>query len=208
MTTKLLALALLGACAGLPHVDPLPRGEDTQSAAAVTVEVRCGGSGGWDSAEWYPTRLASGVLVSERHVLTAAHVTTCPVIPAAWVLLADGSRLRMVVELEDLGEDVSRLVMASGSRLPAIAPPALADLLPGTWLSGGSGSTCVESAYPARVRACGDVWEWPFIDVPTTRGNSGAGAYDEGGRLVGLAVASRAGLTRIAPVSAKWLVGT
>ena len=185
-------LILLFACR-LPHVNPELRAPWAQWGTDVRVESSCD--------EFGNSGTSSGVIISERHVLTAAHSVGCSALPDVHVYLQDGRRLRMVVERDDLlfgnGADIARLEIASAEYFDlGIAPPVLGTLEVGD-------TVCLAAG-------CGRVspYEAGLVEVPSEPGDSGRGVYDWYGRLLGIVVRTDGHWTRIEPVSAYWLEGT
>lgn len=201
-----LYAVILAACMRLPHVDPRSRDEVTASRASVDVHVTCSSpdmSSTEDSPKpaivWREPSRGRGVMISERHILTAAHVVRCPDIPRVTVTLYDGRSFLVVVERDDdmfgKGSDLARLVIPSGSTFQRyIAPPTLGDS-DGTYTvarkSGtitGSGRAILPHLHP---------------------GDSGAGVYATTGDLVGLFLGpDDYGGLRIVRVDSSWLEGT
>ena len=203
---KFLILLLLVACSPFPLLPNTLRTPDTQARAAVRVDVQCVDNAFGEPVIWRDSSTASGVMISDRRVLTSAHVTTCPTIPIVHVTTSNGRRLKMVVEKEDLKLDLARLVMASGSRFDYnMAPPVMA------MFEYEKGSVCVETAFPRRERKCGRTRTLSRVHIVTRPGNSGSGVYDEHGQIVGLVRGSirlydGQQLTRVAMITTRdWL---
>lgn len=134
-------------------------------------------------------RIGSGVIVDERHVLTAYHITTCPDFPAVDVVLSDGRHFFMAVQKEDEGADLALLVISSADYFHVnVAPPIVA----GPPVAGDA--LCVAAAYPRREWHCGfvdsvhDDARGPDVELiaSSKKGNSGGASYDSLGRLVGI----------------------
>lgn len=119
------ATMVLG-CLHLSHTKPEHRTPTASAASVVRIDYSCA----TESAVWGLGH-ATGVVINDRTVLTAAHVVRCPGIPVVTVTTYDGRRFSMVVERDEQmfgdGRDIARLVMASGSVLGLrIGPPVLA----------------------------------------------------------------------------------
>lgn len=178
MMPKSLALLvlLLGSCAcfqraGAP-VAP-------QYAATVSIAVHCGDG----------TAMGSGVVVSERQVLTALHVVSgkgCD--PFASVALPGGEPVLMIAEVGSPTADVVRLVALTGAPFADVRPPTL-----GAAPRVGD-EVCLSVAIPRRGRKCGEVQPIDGVGPPgnmvhnaiTEPGNSGGPVYDTAGHLVAI----------------------
>jgi S1-C subfamily serine protease len=203
LASAALAFVALAGCAHVQYRPGMVRDRDTQARTAVRVEVLCvhedpflaaDGSthvgGGW----------GSGVIVDARHVVTAYHVAHCPYLPDVHVVLADGSRRRMVVRREWQQADVALLELADAGSFGPVIPPRVA-------LAGDEETICTATSWPRRGFNCGKVeavWDelsdQDLKDHPGTRfgdircallveaGNSGSPVYDEHGNLLGIAV--------------------
>lgn len=110
---KLLLLLLTGC---YMHVAPTALNLGQQEQSVVLVDSECG--------EIH--KQGTGVLISSKHVLTAAHVVACADLPTVTVTLAGGERRRFVVEMDDLlfgsGKDLARLQVMSSERLAGVPP--------------------------------------------------------------------------------------
>lgn len=193
-----------------PHVAPLPRGIDTVKASTVLVESSCYQSDEWPT-EWLPGRSGTGVVISERYVLTASHVVSCPFSSSVRVTLMDGRRFSAVVESDDAvfgsGLDIARLKITSGQLNLHIAPPALATV-----------RSFDDVYYAATLRGlvygAYDPYFY-FMRINTRSGDSGAGIYSDLGQLIGIVVSSgefdhdgTGVVTGFVPVDSRWLEGT
>lgn len=199
---RLTALALLASCA--PPVPPsAPRAPDSQQAAVVELTVECDP---FPDDTWSPfsiARASTGVLVSPRHILTAAHAVECAAIPVVHATMPGGRRMRVVVERDDLmfgsGLDLALLVAASDEDLaPGLAPPRIPTHV--AW-----GRWC---AATRRGPSCGDAILPDWFAGSTRDADSGAGVYDPDGALAGVVVGrGSCDTTKIQPVPAGWLRG-
>lgn len=206
MKSALMVIALV-ACAALPHVEPAPRSEPQAWLTTVRVDSTCSAVWGYSRPsehyyeppeEFRPPITGTGVIISEQHVITAAHVVGCPNTPDVRVTLGDGRSFRMWVDRDDAifgdGTDLARLVMTSGSKFElGIAPPQLGN-------SDGS-------HYMVATRH--GVITGERNEIRTRPGDSGSGVYAPDGALVGLLLGTdETGGLRIARVDETWLKGT
>ncbi|MBV9125664.1 MAG: trypsin-like peptidase domain-containing protein [Planctomycetes bacterium] len=214
---------LAGACGRLTHVDPHPRSPDRQRATVVRVYSTCvtqapfktgepGDPHQFDEdIEWIAPRWSTGVILSEKHVATAGHATSCPDFPGVAVKLPDGRHFRMDEDRNDLmfsdgKEDRARLVLVGaydrfeiGAVPPYLGVAHLGDML------------CAQ--YYGRDEACG-VFD-PInghlgFDAPSTSGDSGAPVYNQDGELVGIVTkgAPDGSYTEFQPLDTAFLSGT
>ena len=217
---RALFLLPLLACAPMPHVDPQPRSSFAASFTVARVDVLCSELDPLDPGlspdegsphQTWPTLVwgggtGTGVVISERHVLTAAHVVACPVLPFVRVTLSDGRWFHANVERDagmfGDGTDLARLEISTAETFGVgIAPPVIAPFI---W---NYAHWC---AYTRHGPACGMVADpaVPNFTGITRPGDSGSPVYDERGELVGLVVGGNALTTRIARVTPYWLEGT
>ncbi len=194
-----LPLLALVACVHLPRVAPEVRTGKARASSAVRVESACGN---WSS------RSGSGVIISKRHVLTAAHVVGCADIPTVRVTYIDDDgrerRLRMLVTEEDRDADIAKLEIASAEQFAvALRPPVVRSPDPGN-------GVCASLA--SSPDACGTIAStWTVVKrLATVERDAGAPVYCDQGTLVSIVV-NRGGqdgpfpYTWIAPVDAHWL---
>lgn len=179
----MFSLATCGSCAPtMSYVPTLLRGDDMQARMAVRVEVTCFSGDIFTGTMGLRGGYGSGVIVDERHVLTAAHVVHCDGEAVVNVITFEDRRYRVVVERSDADDDVARLVVLRERDFGLdVVPPAIGVAIVDS-------TACVVSAYPERARACGRVTQsGTFVrHLALTRpGNSGGGLYSDG-RLVGL----------------------
>ena len=209
-------LVLFSACVRLAHIEPESRTVQTRRLATVRVLVSCNpfpatppSAGDTDADHWFEdesfatSKWATGVIISERHVLTAGHAVGCLSIPEADVYLLNGKHMHMAVTHDDIvfgqGQDVGRLEIASADRFHTyIKPPKLAGTESTAWC-----------AYTLHGVLCGkgSRFHWT-LDVETKKGDSGSAVYDEFGDLVGIVVRSGKDYTIVQPIEARWLEGT
>jgi hypothetical protein len=199
-------ILLMTACVNLPYRAPQPRTGLDRSALVVRVQSSCGESDPFpppgvlgdipsaprDWIQWAPDRGATGVIIDDRHVLTAAHAVECAVIPSTEIWLPnkrgwghrDGEWFHTWVE-RDFGmfpgrgaeSDLALLVSASAENFDtSAAPPVLGAPRIGDPI-------CVETLHDEE---CGYWSSGGWIDVPSRPGDSGAPAFDEQGMLVGI----------------------
>lgn len=196
----LIIFVALGACSSQTHVEPKPRTTTDAARAAVDVHVTCGLSAFGRYTQLRDPSRGRGVMISERHVLTAAHVVRCPDIPSVVITLYDGRRFTMIVERDELtfGDgvtDIARLVIPSGSTFQRhIPPPTLGD---------GDGLHYMIARRSGTVSGTRH-----DIAARFGPGDSGAGVYSPAGALVGLLIAGDERDIAIARVDSTWLAGT
>jgi S1-C subfamily serine protease len=169
-----ICVAACMSCAGLGQRVYEGSPESMQAASAVKVVSRCGSG--------------SGVITGPHSVMTALHVlNACSLLAESDEVKVIDSRGRsfkahIVVSADDY--DIAKLGVVGtldyqGVR---IGPPSI-------------GGVCVQSASPVIMRACGSVDSLRYggagagdihHTVVVIPGNSGSGAYDEYGRLIGI----------------------
>ena len=214
---RLLLLLCLAGCSLFPlkHVDPAQRAAGAQDGTIVRVDIDCSEPFPFKTGEpgdpnlfepdivWIGPRTATGVVVSERHVLTVAHAVFCPTIPTAVVTMPSGKQWRVDVTIDagmfGDGTDLARLeLVGDADRFDlGVAPPKLGRI---------GDRACVLTR---RGRACGDL-HGPYVDAPTYKGDSGSPVYDMGGDLIGLVTSGDDDhtVTRFVRVTPWWLKGT
>jgi hypothetical protein len=220
-------IALLLAACHLPHVDPARRLPDQELASIMRLDVSCGGAdpfswmGGLptpapdgsvpDDQTWVPSGTATGVVVSEWHVLTAAHAVRCPVLPSITATLPSGRVLPMSVELDDFmfgeGADVARLVISDAEAFDlGVAPPRLARAREGERLAAVVRRRLGAIVSVGTYRGHGGIVD----GIAGRPGDSGAPVYDAAGELVGIILggALDGSYVRYYPIEGRWLAGT
>lgn len=181
-------------CAPPPAAAPAPpalqtprlRDAAARSAATIQLQRECTSGDLFLNTLDVDGAYGSGVMISERDAITAAHVVRCEGRLRLHTITVDGRRIAAEVVSTDVDHDLATIRLLSPAHL-GISPPVLAH---------PSGVLCVSPAYPARTPACGaatanyydgtSAGEIHFGAV-VRPGNSGGGVYDEEGRLVGIA---------------------
>lgn len=191
---RYLALLLLVSCVQYVHMEPRPRSYDEQTRSTVELHVRCDGL----------LHIGTGVAISERHVLTAAHVTRCHTIPTVHLTLYNGDRHRAVVTRENRTQDIAKVeIIHAGSFDLGIAPP----LLGVPWDPLANDYVC---AHPfAREPHCSWRLSPNLVSMRLFPGDSGTPIYDYG-LLLGLVIRDNApkNATTITLVTEDWMEGT
>ena len=124
---KIVIITLLAGCA-LPHIKPQPRTPQQAQLAVARLDIECA----HDGIDYGAPKVATGVVISERHILTAGHAVVCPVLPKIKATLANGETFKLYVERDEFsfgdGRDIARLRLASADRFGlSIAPPELGE---------------------------------------------------------------------------------
>jgi hypothetical protein len=194
------AMAAMTACARVPpHVDPRPRSPTDAARASVDLHVECVSSlFDGSQIEWRPPSAGRGVIISERYILTVAHVVRCPDHPIVYARLYDGRRVRLYVErdeatFEGKRDGLARLVSPHPLRR-FMAPPTLGQ---------GDGVHYMLARRSGTVT--GDRHE---IARYFGEGDSGVAIYNLVGALVGLLGRGSAHDIEIFLVDDRWLSGT
>lgn len=217
--SKLMAAILLSAasagCIRLQHLEPVPRSAEDQQRAAVRLQVSCVEDMGMDPnnpTNWVPPRVGSGVIISERHILTAYHVVSCPALPRVLATLVDGRQFTMWVIKEEphhipfMSDDgIAELEIGGIDWFGMdIRPPRLGPA--SDWHI--DEVLCAEPAFPRHEDVCGFGNGHLTFGAKSRIGNSGAGVYDTAGQLVGIEDSGTDDSTHYFHVEAPWLKGT
>jgi S1-C subfamily serine protease len=194
---KVVLLSLCVACASNAHDPGIPRAREAQGLSTVRVDAMCivldpfsdGDTPKIPDSIAFGSGMATGVIVSNRHILTANHAVACPEIPYVTVVFPDGHRRRTMVIREDVKLDLALLEVQSADPIPGAYPPTIGSVQPGD-------PVCSVTAAPTWGWNCGTVDK--FYDrskkgdigfrAHIAPGNSGSGLYDIEGRLVGITV--------------------
>lgn len=169
-------------CVHLPHVEPRPRTIRGQELTTVELSV-------WCNDVQQPARSASGVIIDERHVLTAYHAVACAEIPMVRAVF-NGKMRTMVVVKEDPKADLAKLELLAAENFKLNIPPPV--IVPAE----DGGYACSSVAYPKAEWSCGKVTADPAapakgdlkFEAQTVGGNSGSAVYDLNGRIIGIIV--------------------
>jgi S1-C subfamily serine protease len=189
-----LSVAMLaGCCEAPPPRYPeqvhLGRSVAQQEAAAGDVTVAC-----VDPSN-IQIKGGSGVLVTDRRVVTASHVVTCHGETGVYVEFPGGVTVLARVAVLDLEDDLAVLALTQPvvSYYSAVIGPRPDE----------GDRICFAAGAPKRVRRCGVVTGYRDDDDSNVKGdvetdaeiragNSGSGVYDDAGRLVGIVTYYRA----------------
>ena len=156
--------------------------EQRDRAVAITIECRS------KSGIMFTAR-GSGVIVDQRRVITAKHVITCPKgFFTLWIAAETRDGKASFLSVEKLGEgkaDTARLTTLFGSEFLSYDPVRYGEA------PSDDDVVCVSAALPERWRRCGVVdvvmGERVYSSYAAYPGNSGSGAYNVKGELVGVA---------------------
>lgn len=191
----IIATALFATACRLPHVEPVHKTPAAAEQAYASVQMSCG-------SDIQPDKWASGVVISQKYILTAAHVVRCAGIPSIRVKLANGKELTAVVERDDqmfgAGMDLARLEIWGLETTGYAEPPVL-----GMQSMGAMAATATK-----RGLAFGRFTMHDVADMPTELGDSGSGVYNEDGELVGIVTNRSGDVTVFEEVGPYWLEGT
>lgn len=190
----LCLIAFLTACSSCAPGLMSRGGVERLMPASARVRVLCDGQ-----LRGY----GSGVAVGPRHLVTAKHVvqacktTPTPDMAQYQVVLDDGSRREAVLVREAEGDvDVALLVLGGAASFRTWAELADYRPLPGqrVWLYTGDGRMDQKGEWAFHLkegivtRVHGDVL---VVSAHVVPGNSGAAAFDDDGRVVGILVGGR-----------------
>lgn len=197
----LLLVALLSCASTPPNLSqPLPaaspRDRLEQEQATILVDTTCAYTAReGDAGLIVRGQRGSGVLISRRVAITAAHVITCPHRdgylegrPIVDVTGVDGDRHSARIEAVDPTRDLARL--RASSEVAPVGPPRFGRVAVGEPI-------CSSTAVPKREHHCGYVRKVHYRartdgDVDHTAlslaGNSGGAFYDLAGDVVGIVI--------------------
>lgn len=159
-----------------------------QGSAAVEIDLFCLKTDPFEASAFdFRRSRGTGVIVDDRHVLTAQHVVRCELPPVVRVTTSTGRTFNARVEKQWISRDVARLEIKDdetfnvGSRVQWGTPPASRE------------PVCSATAVPERAFNCGlmdrdtdsDSDDVKFSAI-VKHGNSGSGLYDQHGHLIGI----------------------
>ena len=137
-------------------------------------------------------KFGTGVIISDKYILTANHVTVCKIGAPLTMIVANSQHENFSVALDrrDEENDIARLTPINNIRFPvwariSFSEPELGD------------PVCVVAGDEAvfMQRKCGEIGPrlGPFLQMNTATfpGNSGAAVWDNTGAIVGILVRGR-----------------
>ncbi len=219
MTKLSLILLVLTSCVSLPHVNSATRSPSAARRATVAIQTGCAESHPLDPGmtpglpnphqEWptidYGGHTGTGVVISERHILTAYHVISCPIIPTIHLALPNGKIMRAAVLREDADNDLALLEVISADNLELGVPPPILGHVNTQEI--GAAQWCAQGLMAEEH--CGTLLSLGMQTATyagrTRPGDSGSGVYDEEGALVGVVTAGTRTATKVARVDPTWL---
>ncbi len=159
-----------------PSADTTARTPAWQVTEAATLTVLCADGS---------AKAGSGVLIGPDRMLTAAHVVTCDQgEPLLIQVELHGATTIAGVEVVSNGADIARLQTADALEFHAVLIGPRPEV---------GATICVAAGAPQGLtRRCGPVERFETAPgdivhaVVTEPGNSGAGVYDDSGRLIGI----------------------
>lgn len=195
VAAALLAGILTACVSPSPPAAPRPIGHD-QLDTTARVEAFCVEQDPFEGSFTAGGGIGSGVIVDNRHVLTASHVVGISTghnewVPCPWaiivhVTLNTGKKMRMVVAADHHDNDLAMLELATADSFH-VAPPVMGPR------PAVDATVCHASAMPSWRVDCGQAvtrYQTSANDVymtaPVDHGNSGGPVYDDAGRLVGI----------------------
>lgn len=175
-----IALATCSSCGGSSRHT---RSVVEQHNATVLIAVEC-----TDGDKITKRGMGSGVVVSDRYILTARHVIDCPAggTVNATIDIGDNTERPVTVDLTLPSRDIARLEIGVGQYLSGFERPTL-----GPRPEIGE-RACEASAVPRWLYRCGEVQPgtpngYIRVGLMAEFGNSGSAVYVDG-KLVGLLV--------------------
>jgi len=180
----LLGLLANASCACTPRL-ALAQLHDEYDAA-VKIEAHCvvEKDGVFSMSGWY----GSGVVVDQRHVLTAGHVATADEHEICSFVATDSAGTKRIIAPLVIDAKLDLASMRLQDDQPDFAPTHVHfGIKP---LRGSI--VCASPAFPRSAHKCGEVQ--PYVEAPgdivmgiiVEPGNSGSALYDEYGHLVGI----------------------
>lgn len=181
------ALLLLQSCAA-PHEKLVsPRSARYLSSLAVEISAKCIDEKGEERVAW-----GSGVLISNRYIITAAHVVNDCEQPNVMIRTQDMKVYPVEVAYLS-GDDTAYLRLGEGLTLAhKFTPPKFGEIGEGDQL-------CFSAGVPDRSISCGEVTDVTERLPPgniqhtahTIPGNSGSGVFNDKNELVGIVTHTR-----------------
>lgn len=180
-----LLIVTMAGCVHLPHMDAKTRTLTDQQRAVVLVHTLCITGDPWTERFVMAIKTGSGVVIDDRHILTANHVVDCGLGDSIiTVFFSNGKKWHVEFDKQDREHDLGRLQSSSAENFGLNLPPPIL----GTPLIGDS--VCTAVAYPERGGHCGYLLPSYYpgklqYGAVTAHGNSGGALYSDG-KLVGI----------------------